>query len=475
MFNDVFGSSSPLPLSTSFTFSPGTPAVGTVVAFTATSVGGNLPYSYSWNFGDGSTGSGAVAGHSYSSAGLYSVTTTVTDSTGKIATSSRSVTVSQPSALTASFAYAPSVPVSGQSISFTGSASGGTSPYSYSWSLAGTSKTGNPVSQSFTNGTYTISLTVTDTAGKTTTISQSLTVLPPSTSSGSVPTLIGWGGVKMDESVTGSGGTASAVFLGEYASNMELLLFKLEAQGYNTVRVDFDPYCTDTIDYNYMSVYNATNAQRAIQIAQHYGFWIIIDYHGYSDIFRDTSCWLNYWKPIVQNIGPLYSNIIWEPENEPTTSCNNSPSSCPSAPCSSDSSCVTYLSSAYQQWINQARSLGDTHWIVVQNLCSYSCNLCPAGDGACPSAVDGYPRVSDPLGTLSQSGRIFISLHSYMSYNSYNGSARWNNTTADIVAQAYYQTVVAGVTKTGWPALNSEGGTDPLCYPCSNTPHDRIR
>jgi len=80
----------------------------------------------------------------------------------------------------------------------------------------------------------------------------------------------------MDESVAGSGGTASAVFLGEYASNMELLLFKLEAQGYNTVRVDFDPYCTDTIDYNYMSVYSATNAQRAIQIAQHYGFWIII-------------------------------------------------------------------------------------------------------------------------------------------------------------------------------------------------------
>src|SRR5207249_1536272 len=150
----------------------------------------------------------------------------------------------------------------------------------------GTSKTGNPVSQSFTNGTYTISLTVTDTGGKTATISQSLTVLPPSTISGSVPTLIGWGGVKMDESVARSGGTASAVFLGEYASNMELLLFKLEAQGYNTVRVDFDPYCTDTIDYNYMSVYSQTNAQRAVQIAQHYGFWIIIDYHGYSDVFR---------------------------------------------------------------------------------------------------------------------------------------------------------------------------------------------
>src|SRR5213596_514139 len=157
MFNDVFASGGPLPLSASFTFSPSNPAIGVSVAFTATSAGGTLPYSYSWNFGDGSTGSGAVVTHSYSSAGQYSTITTVTDSTGKTATSSQSVTVSQPGALTASFAYAPSAPVSGQSVTFTATATGGSSPYSYSWSLAGTGKTGNPVSQSFTNGTYAVS------------------------------------------------------------------------------------------------------------------------------------------------------------------------------------------------------------------------------------------------------------------------------------------------------------------------------
>jgi len=315
MFNDVFASGGPLPLSTSFTFSPSNPAIGVSVAFTATSAGGTLPYSYSWNFGDGSTGSGAVVTHSYSSAGQYSTTTTVTDSTGKTATSSQSVTVSQPGALTASFAYAPSAPVSGQSVTFTATATGGSSPYSYSWSLAGTGKTGNPVSQSFTNGTYAVSLTVTDGTGKTATSSQSIIVLPASTGSGSVPTLVGWGAVRMDESQAGSGGVSSAVFPGESASDMELLVIEMKAKGYNTVRVDFDPYCTDTVDYNYMSIYSQTNAQRAVQIAQHYGFWIIIDYHGYSDIFGNTSCWLNYWKPIVQNLGPSYSQIIWEPEN----------------------------------------------------------------------------------------------------------------------------------------------------------------
>ena len=281
------------------------------------------------------------------------------------------------------------------------------------------------------------------------------------------PVLVGWGGVKMDESQAGSGGVSSAVFPGEYASDMELLLILLKAKGYNTVRVDFDPYCSDTVDYNYMSVYSQTNAQRAVQIAQHYGFWIIIDYHGYSDIFRDTSCWLSYWKPIVQNLGPSYSQIIWEPENEPEYyNCTNSPSSCPSAPCSTDTSCVTYLSSAYQQWIDQARSLGDTHWIVVQNLCSYSCNLCPGGDGACSNAVNGYPTVTDPLGKVSKGGRVFVSLHSYMGFDYYNATGGWNNATAENVAQGYYQTVVAGMASTGWPALNTEGGTDPIsCDP----------
>ena len=472
--SDIFGTIGPLPLSASFTLLPFTPIVNATISLTAIASGGVPPYTYSWNFGDGASGTGRTTTHTYTAVGNYSLILTAHDSASGSAVFTQAVRVVPILPLAASFTASPTIPDAGQTVTFTATALGGKNPYSYSWNLAGNSKTGNPVSQSFESGTHEISLVVTDSAGTSAISSESLVVLPSSTGVGSVPVLTGWGGVRMDESTSNLGGPPSAVFPGENASNMELSLMLLKAKGYNTVRVDFDPYCTDTVNYNYMSVYSQTNAQRAVHIAQHYGFWIIIDYHGYSDIFRNTSCWLNYWKPIIQNIGPLYSQIIWEPENEPTTSCNNSPSSCPSAPCSSDSSCVTYLSSAYQQWINQARSLGDTHWIVVQNLCSYSCNLCPAGDGACPSAVDGYPRVSDPLGTLSQSGRIFISLHSYMDFNSYYDSVGWNNTIAESVALAYYQTVVAGISKTGWPALNTEGGTDPLCDHCSSTPPDTI-
>ena len=79
--------------------------------------------------------------------------------------------------LSPSFTVSPSIPVSGQTVTFIAAASGGTSPYSYGWNLGGTTKTGNSVSQSFTSGSYTISLTVTDSLGKTATTSKSLTVL----------------------------------------------------------------------------------------------------------------------------------------------------------------------------------------------------------------------------------------------------------------------------------------------------------
>src|SRR5438309_3229807 len=180
-------------LSTNFTFSPTTPPSATTITFTANSQGGSPPFSYSWYFGDGYTGTGAVIDHIYSSSGQYNVSLTVTDSAGNVANSYLIVTVSQPGALTASFNYNPSTPVSGQTVTFTANPSGGVSPYNYSWNLSGTLKTGNPVTQSFTNGTYNISLNVTDSAGNVSTSSQSLTVASGGNSS--VLVLVGWGGV----------------------------------------------------------------------------------------------------------------------------------------------------------------------------------------------------------------------------------------------------------------------------------------
>ncbi len=274
-----------------------------------------------------------------------------------------------------------------------------------------------------------------------------------------IPVLIGWGGVRLDEAAIGGGvnhptsSTPSVVFPGESATNMELVLIQMKAMGYNTVRVDFDPMCTPS---QYMSPYSATNLERAIHIAQHFGFWIVIDYHGYSEPFNtaQANCWLNFWSGVTNQFKNSYSQIIWEPINEPCYASSCAGNSTTNDMCSSASTCVPTLSRQYQLWIDQARGQGDTHWIVVQNICSYGCSI---------DWASGFPKVTDPLGTLAQGGRIFISLHSYMGYS----SGSWNISTADSMAEEYYQAVVSGISTTGWPALNTEGGTDPLCTSCA--------
>jgi PKD repeat protein len=450
----------PIPaLSASFTLSPNQPTSGQSVTFTGTAIGGLPAYSYSWSFGDGATSTSQNPSHIFSNSGTFTVSLNVTDSALTRVMTSHSITISPPGALSATFTVSPVLPISGQSVTFTAIATGGTSPYTYSWSLGGTSKTGNPVPQSFTNGTYTISLTVTDSATKTFTTAQTLTVLP-SAGTTSVPVLIGWGGIRLDEAAIGGGvqqpptSTPSVVFPGEPATNMELLLIELKAMGYNTVRVNFDPSCTGS---QYMSAYSAANLQRAITIAQHFSFWIIIDYHGYSEVFNSSTatCWLNFWSGVTNQFKNSYSQIIWEPLNEP---CYD-PSACAGYStnnnmCSGASACVTTLSQEYQLWITQTRAQGDTHWIVVQNICSYGCSL--------SNWASGFPTVTDPLGK-SPTGKIFISLHSYMGYS----SSSWNNATADSMAQQYYQAILAGMTASGWPALNTEGGADPLCTSCA--------
>ncbi|MDR7271150.1 PKD repeat protein, partial [Pelomonas saccharophila] len=126
--------------------------------------------SYAWTFGDGTSASGVSVTKSYSAAGSYTVTLTVTDAGGL--TNSKSQTV----VITAPANQAPvaniSGPTSGQvgaSLSFSGAGStDAEGPIaSYAWTFGdGTSASGVSVTKSYSAaGSYTVTLTVTDAGG----------------------------------------------------------------------------------------------------------------------------------------------------------------------------------------------------------------------------------------------------------------------------------------------------------------------
>jgi PKD repeat protein len=79
-----------------FSFSPTDPTVGQTVFFNAassTTPAGTTITSYAWDFGDGSTGSGATASHAFGSARTFVVRLTITNDAGQTSTTTKQVTV----------------------------------------------------------------------------------------------------------------------------------------------------------------------------------------------------------------------------------------------------------------------------------------------------------------------------------------------------------------------------------------------
>jgi len=69
---------------------------GESIQFHGSAYGGTEPYTWQWDFGDGATSSEQNPTHSYSKAGIYTVTLTVTDANGKQASDTAKVTVNTP-------------------------------------------------------------------------------------------------------------------------------------------------------------------------------------------------------------------------------------------------------------------------------------------------------------------------------------------------------------------------------------------
>lgn len=173
--------------SASFITSPSSPAVHQVVNFNASGSSaeqGHTITGFAWNFGDGSTGSGEIATHAYSTAGNYTVTLKVTDDAGRVSSPAQQGVNVGTNGPTASFTTSPSSPTTGQSVSFNGSASSaqsGRTITSYAWDFDdGTTGSGVTTTHSYAAaGNYTVTLTVTDSIGQTASTSRNVNVTDP--------------------------------------------------------------------------------------------------------------------------------------------------------------------------------------------------------------------------------------------------------------------------------------------------------
>ena len=82
-----------IPLTANFSFTPSPPSVGNLAIFSGSASGGLPPYTFVWNFADGTTGTGSSVSHTYNTAGNYSIVLTVTDAETVTTTGSQVVTV----------------------------------------------------------------------------------------------------------------------------------------------------------------------------------------------------------------------------------------------------------------------------------------------------------------------------------------------------------------------------------------------
>ncbi|MDR1911986.1 MAG: choice-of-anchor D domain-containing protein, partial [Helicobacteraceae bacterium] len=104
---------------------------GLTVNFSVSATGGNSPYSYEWDFGDGITSAGANVSHTFNSSGAKEINVTVTDSSGSSAAQTINVTLHI--AMGATWSPHPSSGVASLDVIFSGTIAGASAPWTLKW------------------------------------------------------------------------------------------------------------------------------------------------------------------------------------------------------------------------------------------------------------------------------------------------------------------------------------------------------
>jgi gliding motility-associated-like protein len=159
--NVVTVTSSPV---SSFTFTNDNQCAGTVLSFTNTSTGTTGASSYEWSFGDGVTSTQMNPTHSYGTGGTYNVTLTVKNA-GSCMNVSVPKVVTVKATPVATFTFnSPSCTSTSVTFTNTSSTNGAAGTYAWDFGDGTNSSQENPVHVYGANGTYSVTLTITNVA-----------------------------------------------------------------------------------------------------------------------------------------------------------------------------------------------------------------------------------------------------------------------------------------------------------------------
>jgi PKD repeat protein len=124
--------------------------------FQSNSTGTVVGSTYSWDYGDATTGSGITSTHNYAGPGNYNVKLVVNNGSGCVDSSITSVFVNGPCNIVANFTANQ---LGNGNVQFVSTSTGTTAITQYYWYKNATFfGSGNPITSNFPNGTYTISL-----------------------------------------------------------------------------------------------------------------------------------------------------------------------------------------------------------------------------------------------------------------------------------------------------------------------------
>jgi PKD repeat protein len=174
-----FPSPVPAPTVARFNLSPTNPGINQAVSFNASaSTASNA--TYTWDFGDMTTGTGVTTTHPYPRPGNFTVTLTVTSDNGNASTASRVVNVSgNLPPVAANFTFSPTAPSINQNVLFTAQMFGPiVLDARYDWNFGdGATGTGSTATHAYTRaGSYAVTLRVTNPGGQAAAATRTVTV-----------------------------------------------------------------------------------------------------------------------------------------------------------------------------------------------------------------------------------------------------------------------------------------------------------